>query len=86
MTAFSDHQNSIDADYARLGLAAYRGRTMRHRRLGLRLAALLKLPGMEARRFAKGLTERCAETPSDESFYNRMIDDLSRRGLEAVRG
>jgi len=81
MTIFADRERSIEAHYALLGLAAYRERTHRYRRLGIRLAGLLNLRGADARLFARKLSEHCAEEPSDESFYHTMAEELARRGL-----
>jgi hypothetical protein len=81
MTIFADRELSIEAHYALLGLAAYRERGHRYRRLGIRLAGLLKLRGGDARLFARKLSEHCAEEPSDESFYHSMAEKLASRGL-----
>ena len=79
MTTFADRQHSIETHYALLGLAAFRERAHRYRRLGIRLAGLLKLRGADARLFARKLSEHCVEEPSDESFYHSMADKLARR-------
>jgi hypothetical protein len=81
MTTFADREHSIEAHYALLGLAAFRERAHRYRRLGIRLAGLLNLRGADARLFARKLSEHCAEEPSDESFYHSMAEELARRGL-----
>jgi hypothetical protein len=86
MTIFADREQSIEAHYAQLGLAAFRERAHRYRRLGIRLAGLLKLRGADARLFARKLSEHCAEEPSDESFYHSMAEELARRGLVVSDG
>lgn len=81
VTTFADREHAIEAHYAQLELAAFRERAHRHKRLGFHFAVRLNLHGAEGRLFARKLSERCVEEPSDENLYHLLADELGRRGL-----
>jgi hypothetical protein len=81
MTTFVDREHALEAHFASLELSAFRERSRRCQRLGLKLAGILDLRGPDARLLALEVGERCVLQPSDEDIYKSIAEVLSERGV-----
>jgi len=86
MTTFNDREKGFEAKYKHDQEQRFKATARRNRLLGLWAAEKLGLKGEAAEAYAKEVVEADFEKPGDDDVVQKVLKDLTAKGVPATAG